>query len=111
MDEYKKREFFSDAFDSYGRTALCLSGGAALVFGHFGVVKALFDLKMLPHIITGTSAGTLAAAIVGIPFLIKLLGAMKSCGMDTCLVQKLNQESKRCKTHGLPLLSKVNSLP
>jgi hypothetical protein len=63
LDEEIKAAFFHSAYDSYGRTSLCLSGGGALAFGHFGVVKALFDLDMLPKIISGSSAGTLAASI------------------------------------------------
>lgn len=40
-----------------GRTALCLSGGAAFAFYHLGVVKALLDTALLPDVITGTSGG------------------------------------------------------
>ena len=40
-----------------GRTALCLSGGAAFAYYHFGVVKALLDAGLLPDVITGTSGG------------------------------------------------------
>lgn len=35
----QKKEFFNCGYDSYGRTALCLSGGGALAFAHFGVCK------------------------------------------------------------------------
>lgn len=59
-----KKDFFTDAYDEYGRTALCLSGGAQLAYGHLGVVKALFDAGMLPKIITGSSAGCVAAALI-----------------------------------------------
>ena len=47
-----------------GRTALCLSGGAALAFYHFGVIKALLDAGLLPDVITGTSGGALVAALI-----------------------------------------------
>jgi len=47
-----------------GRTALCLSGGAAFAYYHFGVVKALLDASLLPDVITGTSGGALVAALV-----------------------------------------------
>jgi predicted acylesterase/phospholipase RssA len=49
---------------NYGRTALCLSGGAAFAYYHFGVVKALLDSDLLPDVITGTSGGALVAALV-----------------------------------------------
>lgn len=52
-------------FDTnFGRTALCLSGGATFAYYHFGVVKALLDQGVLPDIITGTSGGALVAALV-----------------------------------------------
>jgi predicted acylesterase/phospholipase RssA len=49
---------------NYGRTALCLSGGATFAYYHFGVVKALLEEDQLPDIITGTSGGALVAALV-----------------------------------------------
>lgn len=50
---------------NYGRTALCLSGGASFGYYHIGVVKALFDRRLIPSVITGTSAGGLIAALIG----------------------------------------------
>lgn len=47
---------------AYGRTALCLSGGAMMGCYHFGHVKALLERGVLPHIISGTSAGSVVAA-------------------------------------------------
>ncbi|KAK1149601.1 hypothetical protein N8T08_005150 [Aspergillus melleus] len=49
---------------NFGRTALCLSGGATFAYYHFGVVRALLDNGVLPQIITGTSGGALVAALV-----------------------------------------------
>ena len=49
---------------NFGRTALCLSGGASFAYYHFGVVKALLDASVLPDCITGTSGGALVAALV-----------------------------------------------
>ncbi|KAA8642391.1 uncharacterized protein ATNIH1004_011335 [Aspergillus tanneri] len=49
---------------NFGRTALCLSGGATFAYYHFGVVKALLDNGVLPQIVTGTSGGALVAAFV-----------------------------------------------
>jgi hypothetical protein len=49
---------------AYGRTALCLSGGAMMGLYHFGIVKALLELGILPNIISGTSAGSVIGAII-----------------------------------------------
>ncbi|KAF8539575.1 acyl transferase/acyl hydrolase/lysophospholipase [Trichophaea hybrida] len=60
----EKRVMFKQLSSNYGRTALCLSGGACFSYYHFGVVKALLDANLLPKIITGTSGGALVAALV-----------------------------------------------
>ncbi|OJJ47823.1 hypothetical protein ASPZODRAFT_1783911 [Penicilliopsis zonata CBS 506.65] len=60
-----KYHHFKHLDTNFGRTALCLSGGATFAYYHFGVVKALLDNAVLPEIITGTSGGALVAALVG----------------------------------------------
>lgn len=57
--------FFNETRHSYGRTALMLSGGAALGFYHVGVVKALMVNGLLPRVISGASAGSIVCAMVG----------------------------------------------
>jgi len=59
-----KADFFRHLELNYGRTALCLSGGATFAYYHFGVIKALLDAGDLPEIITGTSGGAVVAALV-----------------------------------------------
>ncbi|KAL9130960.1 MAG: hypothetical protein Q9217_001006 [Psora testacea] len=49
---------------NFGRTALCLSGGASFAWYHYGVVRALLDASLLPDVVTGTSGGALVAALV-----------------------------------------------
>ena len=49
---------------NFGRTALCLSGGATFAYYHFGVARALLDAQLLPEVITGTSGGALVAALL-----------------------------------------------
>jgi TAG lipase / steryl ester hydrolase / phospholipase A2 / LPA acyltransferase len=61
-----KRAFFRDAKRSLGRTALCLSGGGALAMYHMGVIKTLLQRDCLPRIISGTSGGSIPAALVAI---------------------------------------------
>ncbi|KAK3944744.1 patatin-like phospholipase [Diplogelasinospora grovesii] len=64
LSKEEKRVMFKGICANYGRTALCLSGGATFAYYHFGVVKALLDEDQLPDIITGTSGGALVAALV-----------------------------------------------
>ncbi|CAM9218275.1 unnamed protein product [Discosporangium mesarthrocarpum] len=65
IDEAEKIDFFYRANHCFGRTALMLSGGGTLGFYHVGVVKALFEQGMLPRVISGASAGSLIAGIIG----------------------------------------------
>ncbi len=60
----EKASFFKHVSVMHGRTSLCLSGGATLGFFHLGVMKALWKERLLPSIITGTSAGAMMAAMV-----------------------------------------------
>lgn len=60
----KVKMFLKRAREAYGRTALCLSGGAMMGLYHFGHIKALLEKNCLPKIISGTSAGAVVAAIV-----------------------------------------------
>ncbi|KAI0603356.1 patatin-like phospholipase domain-containing protein [Biscogniauxia sp. FL1348] len=60
----EKRTLFKRMHANFGRTALCLSGGAAFAYYHFGVVKALLEADLIPDVITGTSGGALVAALV-----------------------------------------------
>ncbi|KAJ5362958.1 hypothetical protein N7541_003802 [Penicillium brevicompactum] len=64
IDKESKYQFFKHLDTNFGRTALCLSGGATFAYYHFGVVKALLDNDVLPEIITGTSGGALVAGLV-----------------------------------------------
>ncbi|CCU80312.1 Patatin-like serine hydrolase [Blumeria hordei DH14] len=64
LNREHKRALFKRLYTNYGRTALCLSGGASFAYYHFGVVKALLDADLLPDVITGTSGGALVAAMV-----------------------------------------------
>ncbi|KAH8815902.1 acyl transferase/acyl hydrolase/lysophospholipase [Xylogone sp. PMI_703] len=60
----EKRTLFKRLQANFGRSALCLSGGASFAYYHFGVIKALLDANLLPDVITGTSGGALVAALV-----------------------------------------------
>ncbi|KAL3826411.1 hypothetical protein ACHAXA_008619 [Cyclostephanos tholiformis] len=60
----KVKTFLKRARAAYGRTALCLSGGAMMGNYHFGAVKALLETDLLPNIISGTSAGSVIGAMI-----------------------------------------------
>ncbi|KAF9366698.1 hypothetical protein BGX34_010373 [Mortierella sp. NVP85] len=59
-----KLEFFTHTRQAFGRTALLLSGGATMGLMHIGVVKTLYENKVLPRIISGSSCGSIIAAIL-----------------------------------------------
>ncbi|KAI9838539.1 MAG: hypothetical protein M1819_004848 [Sarea resinae] len=63
LTQDEKRMLFKHTYTNFGRSALCLSGGASFAYYHFGVVKALLDADLLPDVITGTSGGALVAAL------------------------------------------------
>ncbi|MGD1935438.1 MAG: DUF3336 domain-containing protein [Candidatus Phaeomarinobacter sp.] len=60
-----KIDFFRRASHCFGRTALMLSGGGILGNYHMGVVKALIEHDLLPTVISGSSAGSIVAAVIG----------------------------------------------
>ena len=61
----EKMMFFRHTGQSFGRSALMLSGGANMGMFHIGVIKALREQKLLPRVISGSSAGSVVAAFVG----------------------------------------------
>jgi TAG lipase / steryl ester hydrolase / phospholipase A2 / LPA acyltransferase len=61
----EKLDFFYRANVCLGRSALMLSGGGVLGFYHLGVVKSLLDQGLLPRVVSGSSAGSLVAGVLG----------------------------------------------
>lgn len=61
----ERLEFFRRASHCFGRTALMFSGGGALGLFHVGVAKALIEQNLLPNVISGASAGSMIAAVLG----------------------------------------------
>lgn len=49
---------------SFGRSALLLSGGGTFGMMHAGVLKAMYAANLLPRIISGASAGSIICSIV-----------------------------------------------
>ncbi|KAI9219552.1 acyl transferase/acyl hydrolase/lysophospholipase [Blastocladiella britannica] len=64
LPDRQRMEFFLNTRQSFGRTALLLSGGATLAMNHIGVVKALWECRLLPRIISGASGGSIIASFV-----------------------------------------------
>ncbi|KAK3291902.1 acyl transferase/acyl hydrolase/lysophospholipase [Chaetomium fimeti] len=52
------------ARQSFGRSALLLSGGATFGMAHIGVLKTLYRERLLPRIISGASAGSIVCAVL-----------------------------------------------
>ncbi|KAI5918659.1 acyl transferase/acyl hydrolase/lysophospholipase [Camillea tinctor] len=52
------------ARQSFGRSALLLSGGGTFGMTHIGVLKAMFEAKLLPRIISGASAGSIVCSVI-----------------------------------------------
>ncbi len=61
----EKIEFFELTSQTFGQSALMLSGGAALGIYHMGVVRSLWEHGLLPHVISGSSAGSVVAGLLG----------------------------------------------
>ncbi|MEM1114260.1 MAG: DUF3336 domain-containing protein [Pseudomonadota bacterium] len=61
----QKMDFFYRSNICFGRSALMLSGGGVLGFYHLGVVKTLLEQDLLPRVISGSSAGSLVAGVLG----------------------------------------------
>jgi predicted acylesterase/phospholipase RssA len=61
----QKLDFFYRSNVCYGRSALMLSGGGVLGFLHVGVVTELLRHGLLPRVISGSSAGSIVAAVLG----------------------------------------------
>ena len=57
LDADSKRALFKHLGSNFGRTALCLSGGATFAYYHFGVAKALMDADLLPEVAHWSSLG------------------------------------------------------
>lgn len=65
VDFYEKLSFFEETAHAFGRSCLMLSGGAGLGFFHCGVVKSLNEKSLIPTVISGASAGSIIAAMIG----------------------------------------------
>jgi TAG lipase/steryl ester hydrolase/phospholipase A2/LPA acyltransferase len=60
----EKQDFFRRASHCFGHSALMLSGAGSLLYFHVGVTKALFEVDLLPTVISGSSGGAIVGSIV-----------------------------------------------
>jgi predicted acylesterase/phospholipase RssA len=65
LTQEDKLDFFERASHCFGRSALMLSGAGSLGHFHRGVIKTLFEHKLIPTVISGSSAGSVSAALLG----------------------------------------------
>lgn len=63
LDHNDILEAFLQARQSFGRSALLLSGGGTFGMMHAGVMKAMFEADLLPRIMSGASAGSIVCAV------------------------------------------------
>ncbi|WOE32547.1 MULTISPECIES: DUF3336 domain-containing protein [unclassified Acinetobacter] len=62
----QKIKFFQDSQAAYGQPAIMFSGGATLGLFHTGVCKALYEQDLMPKVLSGSSAGAIMAAMLGV---------------------------------------------
>ncbi|MEB3754782.1 DUF3336 domain-containing protein [Acinetobacter sp. MD2(2019)] len=61
-----KISFFRHCKIAYGQPALMFSGGATLGLFHSGVCKVLREQDLMPNVLSGSSAGAIIAAMLGV---------------------------------------------
>ncbi|KAG5189830.1 acyl transferase/acyl hydrolase/lysophospholipase [Tribonema minus] len=95
-----KLAFFNETRHAYGRTALMLSGGAAMGFYHVGVVKALIERQLMPRVISGASAGSIVAAMVGTRTDAELRPMYHGEGINLGFFRPLRESRRRALSQG-----------
>ncbi|VEU23062.1 DEKNAAC104240 [Brettanomyces naardenensis] len=60
----EKLDFFHEARQTMGTTALILQGGTLFGLCHIGVIKSLYAHDLLPNVIAGSSIGAMVGALV-----------------------------------------------
>jgi predicted acylesterase/phospholipase RssA len=62
----EKINFFQESKVAYGQPAIMFSGGASLGLFHTGVCKALYEQDLMPSVLSGSSAGAIMTAMLGV---------------------------------------------
>lgn len=80
------------ARQSFGKSALMLSGGGTLGMCHIGVVKTLLQQNLLPRVVCGSSAGSIVGAVLCTSKSQDILGKMdKLCNGDLSVFQRADE--------------------
>ena len=66
LSDQQKLDFFENCQLSYGQPAMMFSGGATLGLFHTGVCKALIEQDLMPTVLSGSSAGAMMTAMLGV---------------------------------------------
>ncbi|NHB57104.1 DUF3336 domain-containing protein [Acinetobacter sp. 194] len=62
----EKISFFENCAKVYGQPAMMFSGGASLGLFHTGVCKVLLEQDLMPQVLSGSSAGAMMTAMLGV---------------------------------------------
>lgn len=90
-----KVDFFERASHCFGRSALMLSGAGSLGHFHRGVAKVLLEHKLLPKVISGSSAGAIFAAVLGSHSDDELVSLLQNGAMLDPLQSVIDERPKR----------------
>ncbi|WOE42929.1 DUF3336 domain-containing protein [Acinetobacter chinensis] len=66
LSAQEKLDFFEQCRTAYGQPAIMFSGGATLGLFHTGVCKALMEQDLMPKVLSGSSAGAIMTAMLGV---------------------------------------------
>lgn len=94
----ERLDFFRRASKCYGKSALMLSGGAVLGNFHIGVVKALVEQNLLPDVISGASAGSMIAGVLGTLTDDELQGFLTADNLGKLLLAEVELANGRMST-------------
>mmetsp|Transcript_6177 Transcript_6177/g.18681 ORF Transcript_6177/g.18681 Transcript_6177/m.18681 type:complete len:734 (+) Transcript_6177:2-2203(+) len=91
-----KVQFFNRVRRTVGVTALCLSGGGAITMYHTGILLGLIEAGLYDqiHVVSGTSGGSIMAAMVGCKTKEEMLQYVLCKGVSTDFKQDGEQQRK-----------------
>lgn len=103
---------------AFGRSALLLSGGATFGMNHVGVLKSLWEARLLPRIISGASAGSIVCAVVctrsdeDVPHLLETfcdgdLAVFEEDGNEDSLLRKASRFLKHGALYDIAHLTRI----
>lgn len=79
---------------TFGKSVLLLSGGGTFGMNHIGVVKTLWQHKLLPRIICGSSAGSIVSAALCIKIDAEIVGFVDEfCYGDLAVFENEGEET------------------